>query len=45
MADNNHYVRKFSLTFALVITGISIFLSVSVIFLYSSLSYIAKVFW
>jgi len=45
MPDSNHrYVRKFSLTFALVIAGISSVLFIAVIILYASLSYIVEMF-
>ena len=44
--DNNRAIRKYSLTFAFALVGVSVFLAISVIAIYSILSYvIGNIFW
>lgn len=44
--DNNAAIRKYSLTFAFALVGVSVFLAISVIAIYSILSYvIGNIFW
>jgi hypothetical protein len=38
--DNNAAIRKYSLTFAFALVGVSVFLAISVIAIYSILSYV-----
>ena len=44
--ENNAAIRKYSLTFAFALVGVSVFLAISVIAIYSILSYvIGNIFW